>query len=99
MKMIQPFGDRVLVKIEAAPQQTASGIYLPDSTREAPSEGEIVALGQGSSLQGKLGLGEHILFQRHAGTEVKLDDGPYVLLAETDILGRIVEIERIASVR
>ncbi len=99
MKMIQPFGDRVLIKVKTAPQQTSSGIYLPDSSQEAPNEGEIVAIGQGSALQEKLSLGEHILFQKHAGTEIQLEDGTYVLLSETDILGRVVEVERIGSSR
>jgi chaperonin GroES len=97
MKMIQPFGDRVLVKVLAAPQQTASGIYLPDTLRDHPSEGEIVAIGEGSALQEKLSLGDQILFQKLAGTEVKLEDGVYVLLAEADILGRVVEVEQLAT--
>jgi chaperonin GroES len=95
MKMIQPFGDRVLVKVEAVPQQTASGIYLPDTVREAPGEGKIVAIGEGSSLQERLSQGDQILFQKHAGTEIKLGDETYVLLAEADILGRVIEVERV----
>ncbi len=98
MKMIQPFGDRVLVKVEAAPQQTASGIYLPDTSRETPGEGKIVAIGEGSLLQEKLSPGDQILFQKHVGTEIKLEDESYVLLAEADILGRFVEVERISAV-
>lgn len=91
MKMIQPFGDRVLIQVDIVPQQTASGLYLPDSSRDAPSEGKIVAIGQGSPLQEKLSLGEPILFQKHAGTEIQLEGGIYVLLSEADILGRVVE--------
>lgn len=95
MKMIQPFGDRVLVKIVEAPQQTSTGLYLPDTSKERPSEGVIVAIGEGSSLQEKLATGDQILFQKFSGTEVKLEDGTYVLLAESDILGRIVEVDHI----
>jgi chaperonin GroES len=98
MKMIQPFGDRVLVKVEAPPQQTASGIYLPDTSQETPSEGTIVAIGEDSLLQEKLSPGDQILFQRHAGTEIKLEDETYVLLAEADILGRLVAAERVSVV-
>lgn len=98
MKMIQPFGDRVLVKVIAVPQQTASGIYLPDTSQERPSEGEIIAIGEGSTLQEKLSLGDQILFQKLAGTEVKLEDGLYVLLAEADILGWLIEGDRLAPV-
>jgi len=93
MKMIQPFGERVLVKLIEAPQQTSSGLYLPDTSKERPSEGQIVAIGEGSELQDKLAVGDQILFQKFAGTEIKLDDGMYVLLAETDILGRVVEVD------
>lgn len=97
MKMIQPFGDRVLVKVIEAPQQTKGGLYLPDTSRERPSEGEIIALGEGSALQEKLSVGDQILFQQMAGTEVKLENETYILLAENDILGRIVEMDRIGS--
>lgn len=97
MKTIQPFGDRVLVKIIQAPQQTASGIYLPDASRERPSEGEIVAIGEGSTLHEKLSVGDQIMFQKLAGTEVKLEDGTYVVLPEADILGRVVEVDQLAT--
>lgn len=97
MKMIQPFGDRVLVKFVELPQQTASGIYLPDTSKEKPSEGIIVAIGEGSSLQEKLSVGDQILFQKYSGNEVKLEGTTYILLEEANILGRIVEVDRIES--
>ncbi len=97
MKMIQPIGDRVLVKVSEAPQQTSSGLYLPDTSKERPSEGVIIAIGEGSALQEKLSTGDTILFQKFAGTEVKLEDGAYVLLGEQDILGRIVEVDQIRA--
>ncbi len=93
MKTIQPLGERALVKVIDAPTQTASGLYLPDTSKERPSEGEVIALGDGAALAEKLSVGERVLFQKFAGTEVKLDDGQYVILADTDILGRIVEVE------
>lgn len=95
MKTIQPFGDRVLIKTVEQPQQTRGGIYLPDTSRESPGEGVIVAIGEGSPLQEKLSTGDQILYQKFAGTEVKLEDGSYILLGEADILGRIVEIDRL----
>lgn len=97
MKTIQPFGDRVLIKTVEQPQQTRGGIYLPDTSRESPGEGVIVAIGEGSPLQEKLSVGDQILYQKFAGTEVKLEDGSYILLGEADILGRIVEVERLAG--
>jgi chaperonin GroES len=97
MKTIQPFGERVLVKLVEAPQQTASGLYLPDTSKERPSEGLITALGEGSTLSEKLAVGDQILFQKFAGTEIKLDDGSYVLLSESDILGRVVEVDQVQA--
>jgi chaperonin GroES len=96
MKTIQPLGDRALVKVVAAPTQTASGLYIPDTSKERPTEGEVVAIGDGEIIMGKLAVGEHVLFQKFAGAEVKLDDGDYIILNESDLLGRIVEVEQIA---
>jgi chaperonin GroES len=95
MKTIQPFGDRVLIKLVDAPQQTASGLYLPDTSREGPGEGEIVAIGEGSPLQEKLSVGDQILYQKFSGTEIKVDRATFVLLAEADILGRVVEVDQL----
>ena len=95
MKTIQPLGDRALIKVIETPTQTASGLYLPDTSKERPTEGEVVAMGDGESISGKLAIGERVLFQKFAGTEVKLDDGQYVILSESDILGRIVEVEQV----
>ena len=93
MKTIQPFGDRLLVKVIEPRQQTASGIYLPDNSREGPREGEVIAIGEGSTLADKLAIGDVVLYQKFAGNEVKLEDGSFVLLAEQDILGRAVEVD------
>lgn len=93
MKTIQPLGERALVKVIEAPTQTASGLYIPDTSKERPSEGEVIAVGEGSALAEKLIAGERVLFQKFAGAEVKLDDGAYVILADSDILGRIIEAE------
>ncbi len=91
MRMIQPLGDRVMVRVIEPKQQTASGLYLPESAKDGPREGVIVAIGEGSTLNERLADGDQILFQRFAGTEVKLEDSIYVLLAEADILGRVIE--------
>ncbi len=93
MKTIQPLGERALVKVIEAPTQTASGLYIPDTAKERPSEGEVIAIGDGSALAEKLVVGERVLFQKFAGMEVTLDDSMYVILADTDILGRIIEAE------
>lgn len=98
MKTIQPFGDRVLIKAVEPRQQTASGIYLPDTSREGPGEGEIVAIGDGSPLQEKLSVGDQILYQKFGGTEITLDGRTYILLGESDILGRVVELDQLPNV-
>ncbi len=95
MKTIQPFGDRILVKMLEIPQQTASGIYLPDTSKEKPSEGEIIAIGEGSHLQEKLSVGDKIYFQKYSGSELKADGVSYLILEESHILARIIEIEKI----
>ncbi|HEU5442069.1 MAG TPA: co-chaperone GroES [Ktedonobacterales bacterium] len=97
MKTIQPFGDRVLVRAVEPRQQTASGIYLPDTSREGPGEGEIVAIGEGSALQEKLSVGDQILYQKFGGTEIKLEGATYMLLGEADILGRVVELGQLPT--
>jgi chaperonin GroES len=96
MKTIQPFGDRVLIKPFEPRQQTANGIYLPDTSREGPGEGEIVAIGEGSPLQEKLSVGDQILYQKFSGAAIKLEDTAYILLAEADILGRVVELDQLS---
>jgi chaperonin GroES len=93
MKTIQPIGDRILVKVIEPQRQTASGLYLPDTPQEGPREGIIVAIGEGSSLHERLSVNDSILYTKFGGTEVALDDGKYRLLTETDILGRIVDVE------
>ena len=95
MKTIQPFGDRVLIKPVEPRQQTSSGIYLPNTSREGPCEGEIVAVGEGAQLQEKLSVGDQILYQKYSGTEIKLEGTSFVLLVEADILGRVVELDQL----
>lgn len=92
---LQPFGERVLVAPSEAPQQTASGIYIAESARERPAEGRIVAIGEGATLHERLCVGDRILFQKFSGTEVTLESATYVLLGESDILGRLIEVDQI----
>jgi chaperonin GroES len=97
MKTVQPFGDRVLVRPIEPQQQTSSGLYLPDTSRESPGEGVILAIGEGSPLQEKLSVGDQILYQKFSGTEIKLDGAVYMLLNEADILGRVVEVDQLGT--
>lgn len=92
----QPLGDRVLIKPLEAETKTAAGIVLPDTAREKPQQGEIIAIGPGRLLANgervKPGLqvGERVLYAKYGGTELKSGDEKYLLVSENDILA-IVE--------
>jgi chaperonin GroES len=93
---LQPLGDRVVVKGLAREAVTRSGIVLPETTKEKPQEGEILAVGTGKILDNgkrsavEVTVGQHVLFAKYAGTEVKIDGQEYLILRESDIMG-IVE--------
>ncbi len=89
---LKPLGDRVLVKVASQDEKTAGGIFLPDTAREKPQVGEVAAVGpgkrndEGTLIPMELQVGNQVLYSKYAGTEVKLGDNEYVLLAERDIL-------------
>jgi chaperonin GroES len=89
---VTPLGDKILVRRLEAEEKTAGGIVLPDSAKEKPKEGKVIALGSGKLLDdGKRGgfqvkKGDRILFASYAGTEVKLDGDEYLLMSEEDVL-------------
>jgi len=90
---IRPLQDRVIVKRLEAKEAVKGGIIIPDSAKEKPQEGEVIAVGPGKvSKDGKLQAmnvkaGDKILFGKYAGTDVKIDDEDYVIMREDDILG------------
>ena len=92
MASITPLGDKILIKRLEAEEKTAGGIVLPDSAKEKPKEGKIIALGSGKLLEtGKRGefqvkKGDRILFASYAGTEVKVGGEEYLLMSEEDVL-------------
>ena len=93
--MIRPLGDRVVVKPAAKEEMTKSGIVLPDTSKEKPQKGEVIAVGSGRMLETgqrvpmDLKAGDEILFSKYAGNEIKIDDVDYLILREMDILGVI----------
>ena len=93
--MIRPLGDRVVVKPLASEEVTKSGIVLPDTAKEKPQEGEVVAVGSGRLLDSgdrvpiDLKAGDKVLFSKYAGNEFKQDEVDYLILREMDILGVI----------
>ncbi len=93
--MIRPLGERVVVKPMPSEEVTKSGIVLPDTAKEKPQEGEVVAVGPGRLLDNgqrvaiDLKKGDRVLFSKYAGNEVKINDEEYLILREMDILGVI----------
>jgi len=91
-KSLQPLGDRVVIKPSVREQVTKTGIVLPDTAREKPQEGEIIAVGPGRVLdsgervQPEVKLGDKVLYAKYAGTEFKLEDDELLILAERDVL-------------
>jgi len=89
----RPLHDRVLVRRIEAEEKTAGGIIIPDSAKEKPSEGEIVAVGEGARNEGgdrvalDVKAGDRILFGKWSGTEVKLDGEDLLIMKESDIMG------------
>ena len=90
-----PLGERVVVKPMEQEQQTKGGIFLPDTAKEKPQEGEIVAVGpgrvtdDGSRIAMELGVGDRVIYSKFAGTEYKEGDDEYLILRESDILAKI----------
>ena len=87
MSKIQPLADRVLVKPAAAETQTASGIIIPDSAKEKPLRGEVLAVGKGTKDEEMvLKAGDQVLYGKYAGTELELDGEKYLIMRQSDVL-------------
>ena len=90
---IQPLGDRLIIKVAEAKEIKKSGIIIPDSAKEKPQEGEVVAVGKGRlTPEGKLiameiKTGDIVLYGKYSGTEIKLNDEEYLIMREEDVLG------------
>lgn len=84
---IQPLADRVLVKPAAAETQTASGIIIPDSAKEKPLRGEVLAVGEGTKDEAMvLKAGDQVLYGKYAGTELELDGEKFLIMRQSDVL-------------
>jgi chaperonin GroES len=92
MAKIRPVGDRVVVKPLPKEEVTKSGIVIPDTAKEKPQEGTVIAVGSGRLLDNgdrvpiEVREGDHVLFAKYGGTEFKLDNEEYLVLKESDIL-------------
>ena len=87
---IKPLSDRVIVEPAAAETQTASGIIIPDTAKEKPQKGKVVAVGNGKKdYTMTVKVGDSVLYGKYAGTELKLDGKDYLIMREDDILAII----------
>ena len=99
----RPLHDRVLVRRVEAEEKTAGGIIIPDTAKEKPQEGEVIAVGPGARDEnGKVQAldvkeGDRILFGKWSGTEVKLDGEEYLIMKESDIMGIIEQTAAVVS--
>ena len=90
---IQPLGDRLIIKVAEAKEIKKSGIIIPETAKEKPQEGEVVAVGKGKlTPEGKLiameiKTGDIVLYGKYSGTEIKLNEEEYLIMREEDVLG------------
>ncbi|CAM3539095.1 co-chaperone GroES [Pontibacter korlensis] len=89
---IKPLADRVIVAPAAAEEKTKSGIIIPDTAKEKPQRGEVVAVGegkvsdQGALMKPQVSVGDTVLYGKYAGTEISIDGSDYLIMRESDIL-------------
>ena len=87
---IQPLADRVLIKPADAEAKTAGGIIIPDSAKEKPLKGEVIAVGKGTKDEEMvLKAGDQVLYGKYAGTEIELDDTKFLIMRQSDVLAII----------
>jgi chaperonin GroES len=89
---IKPLYDRVILKVIEIDNQTKSGIFIPETVKEKPNIGEVIAIGEGkicdngSVIEPRVDVGNHVLFAKYAGIDIKIDDCEYIVIKESDIL-------------
>ena len=92
MASIKPLGDRVLIQADVSEEVTSSGLYIPDTAKEKPQQGTVVAVGPGKVENGtkvdmSVSKGDKVLYGKYAGTEVTIDGEEYLIMRESDIVG------------
>ena len=94
---VRPLNDRILVKRLEEEEMTKGGIIIPDSAKEKPAEGQVIAVGKGKinekgdRIKLDVKVGDRVLFSKYGGTDVKLDGHDYLIMREDDILGVVVK--------
>ena len=85
--MLKPLADRVLIRLEAKEEKTKSGIFLPDTAKEKPLKGEVVAVGHGTKDEEMvLKAGDTVLYGKYAGTELEVEGKKYLIMRQSDVL-------------
>ncbi|MBR5175444.1 MAG: co-chaperone GroES [Bacteroidales bacterium] len=85
--MIKPLADRVLIEPKEAETKTASGIYIPDTAKEKPQQGKVIAVGPGKKDEPmEVKVGDEVLYGKYAGTEVTVEEKKYLIVKQSDIL-------------
>ncbi|MBM3699395.1 MAG: co-chaperone GroES [Actinobacteria bacterium] len=93
----RPLGDRLLIEPKASEETTKSGIVLPDSAKEKPQEGTVIAAGEGgrddkgNKIQMEVKVGDVVLYSKYAGTEVKIDGTEHLIIRESDVLAIVTK--------
>ncbi|MBD5289612.1 MAG: co-chaperone GroES [Bacteroides sp.] len=88
---IKPLGDRVLIEPNAAEEMTASGLYIPDSAKEKPLKGQVLAVGNGTKDEEMvLKAGDTVLYGKYAGTEIEFEGKKYLMMRQSDVLAVVV---------
>lgn len=92
---IKPLGDRIVIKVIENEDKTESGIVLPETAKEKPQQGEVLAVGSGEIVDGKkvpleVKVNDKVIYSKYAGTEIKLDGQEYLIIRQSDVLA-IVE--------
>ncbi len=97
MVKVRPLGDKILVERVESEEKTKGGIILPDTAKEKPREGKVIAVGEGRLLENgeripfQVKVNDRIIFSSYAGTEIKIDEKEYLIMSEEDVLAIIEE--------
>lgn len=91
---LRPLGDKLVVKVKEEEKTTSSGIVLPDSAKEKPQQGEVIAVGTGERVDGKVvpldvKVGDEVIYSKYSGNEVELDGEKYLIIRQNDVLAVI----------
>lgn len=95
MVKFEPLGERLVIKPTEQEEKTSSGIFLPDTAKEKPQEGEVIAVGsgrvtdEGNRIPMEIKVGDTVIYSKYSGTEYKEGDEEYLILRESDILAKI----------